>query len=118
MCSRFRAQTPTSNGSTLNFSGSFTLGTAGALSGTIALNDMTYYGALAITGGTYAVDPTGRVTISGITPSLTTTPFAVQLYLDGNGNALELGRRRANTGVMGWHTSNRMQQPRSPATMG
>jgi hypothetical protein len=81
----------TSNGSTLNFAGSFTLGTAGALSGTIAVNDMTYYGALAITGGTYAVDPTGRVTISGITPSLTTSPFAVQLYLDGNGNAMELG---------------------------
>jgi hypothetical protein len=81
----------TANGSTLNFAGSFTLGTAGALSGTIALNDMTYYGALAITGGTYAVDPTGRVTISGITPSLTTLPFAVQLYLDGNGNAMELG---------------------------
>jgi hypothetical protein len=79
-------------GSTLTFAGSLTLGNASALSGTIALNDMTYYGAVTITGGTYAVDPTGRVTISGITPTLQSNPpFAIQLYLDGNGNAMELG---------------------------
>jgi hypothetical protein len=76
----------------LSISASFTLGNAGALSGVIALNDLTNYGALAVTGGTYAVDPTGRVTFSGVLPSISAvTPFGFELYLDGNGNAMELG---------------------------
>jgi hypothetical protein len=70
----------------------FNLSSAGAVSGVIALNDLTNFGALAITAGNYIVDSTGRVTISNVTPSLVTNvPFAFQLYLDGNGNALELG---------------------------
>jgi hypothetical protein len=68
------------------------LNSGGSVSGVLALNDLTNFGSLAITAGTYTVDPTGRVTISNVTPSLVATvPFVFQLYLDGNGNALELG---------------------------
>jgi hypothetical protein len=77
--------------------GTFTLNAGGTVSGTIALSDLAYYGTISITTGTYTVDPTGRVTLSNILPSLTGTstipavPFGFQLYLDGNGNAMELG---------------------------
>jgi hypothetical protein len=77
--------------------GTFTLNAGGTVSGTIALNDLAYYGTISITTGSYTVDPTGRVTLSNILPSLTGTstiqavPFGFQLYLDGNGNAMELG---------------------------
>lgn len=47
---------------------------------------------MSITGGTYTVDPTGRVTIVNVTPTLVSgIDFGFQLYLDGNGNALEIG---------------------------
>ena len=77
--------------------GTFTLNAGGTLSGTIALNDLTYDGTISITTGTYTVDPTGRVSLTNILPSLDGTatipavPFGFQLYLDGNGNAMELG---------------------------
>ena len=47
-----------------------------------------------ITGGTYTIDPTGRVTLTATisTNKISNNPtFTFQLYLDGNGNALELG---------------------------
>lgn len=47
-----------------------------------------------ITGGTYTIDPTGRVTLTATISSnqISNNPtFTFQLYLDGNGNALELG---------------------------
>jgi hypothetical protein len=70
----------------------FNLVSDGSVSGVIALNDLINFGSLAVTAGTYTVDPTGRVTISNVTPSLVANvPFAFQLYLDGSGNALELG---------------------------
>ena len=77
--------------------GTFTLNAGGTVSGTIALSDLAYYGTISITTGTYTVDPTGRVTLSNILPSLPGTStvqavaFGFQLYLDGNGNAMELG---------------------------
>ena len=71
--------------------GSITLNN-GLITGTLAVNDLSTNGTAAIAGGTYTVDPTGRVTLVNITPSLNVLiPFAFQLYLDGNGNALELG---------------------------
>lgn len=76
----------------LNIAGTFTLNSGSTVSGLIAVNDLTTFGAVTITAGNYTVDPTGRVTLSGIMPELVTgTPFAFQLYLDGNGHALELG---------------------------
>jgi hypothetical protein len=77
--------------------GTFTLNAGGTVSGTIALNDLAFSGTVTITTGNYTVDSTGRVTLSNILPSLTGTatipavPFGFQLYLDGNGNAMELG---------------------------
>ena len=44
-----------------------------------------------ITGGTYSVDPTGRVTLNNVTSPSFVGALSFQLYLDGNGNALELG---------------------------
>jgi hypothetical protein len=75
-------------------SGGFALNAGGALGGTLALNDLTNIGAWSI-GGTYTVDPTGRITLS-IT-SLTSQAAApanaltFELYLDGNGNAMIIG---------------------------
>lgn len=86
----FAATGADANG-TLNIAASFTLGNGGTISGVLALNDVSYFGNVNILSGTYAVDPTGRITISNVTPALTTTPFAFQLYLDGSGNAMELG---------------------------
>jgi hypothetical protein len=64
------------------------------------VNDGTNSVGTTINGGAYTVDPTGRVTLTGVTLSSTLQgpnnmpipePFAFQIYLDGNGNALELG---------------------------
>ncbi len=70
----------------------FVLNSNGTISGNIALNDLSSYGSVTITGGTYTVDPTGRVTLVNVTPTLVSgIDFGFQLYLDGNGNALEIG---------------------------
>jgi hypothetical protein len=72
--------------------GQFSFSSAGAVSGQIALNDGTNFGAGNLMGGaTYIVDPTGRVTLQGVAISTQLPTMAFQLYLDGNGNALALG---------------------------
>jgi hypothetical protein len=72
--------------------GSFAFNTNATLSGNMALNDGTTFGSNPISTGSYAVDPTGRVTMIGVTvPGLNNAVFTFQLYLDGNGNAMELG---------------------------
>ncbi|HEX3968130.1 MAG TPA: hypothetical protein VHW70_09205 [Edaphobacter sp.] len=73
--------------------GSFTFNTNATLSGNMALNDGNAFGNNPISAANYAVDPTGRVTLNGVTvPGLGTGAiFTFQLYLDGNGNALEIG---------------------------
>ncbi len=74
------------------FAGGFALNADGTVNGNIALNDLEVTGGPPIATGNWTIDPTGRVTISNVTPSLVSdTPFAFELYLDGNGNALELG---------------------------
>jgi hypothetical protein len=79
----------------LTIAGGFSFGSSGAVSGQLAVNDGTNFVGTTITGGIYTVDPTGRVTLQGVTLSSALTglagPFGFQLYLDGNGNALELG---------------------------
>jgi hypothetical protein len=76
----------------MHIGGGFVFNSNLSLSGVLALNDLVNFGSLTITAGNYTVDPTGRVTITGVSPSLVSgTPFAFQLYLDGNGNALTLG---------------------------
>jgi hypothetical protein len=81
----------------VQIAGGFGLNANGAVSGDLALNDLSYQFGSQITSGTYTVDPTGRVTlnvIATVTPANApayTVPFAFQLYLDGNGNGLVLG---------------------------
>ena len=56
--------------------------------GNLSFNDITTHnaqGGTAITGGTYTVDSTGRVTATGVTDGATFT-YNLQIYLDGNGN--------------------------------
>jgi len=81
-----------SNGLITTLIGQFSFSSAGAVSGQIALNDGTNFGAGNLMGGaTYIVDPTGRVTLQGVAISTQLPTMAFQLYLDGNGNALALG---------------------------
>jgi hypothetical protein len=72
--------------------GIFTMGPTGNMTGTLSTNDLagSRAAATAITGGTYAADSTnlGRYTLTGVTDGITT--FNMQLYVDGNGNALML----------------------------
>ena len=78
----------------VQMAGAFGLNANGTVSGDIALNDLYFHFGSQIMGGTYTVDPTGRVTLTATITSnqITNNPtFTFQLYLDGNGNALELG---------------------------
>ena len=76
----------------LHIGGALVLNSNNTVSGTIALNDFATFGSVTIAGGNYIVDSTGRVSITNVTPSLVQgTPFAFELYLDGNGNAMEIG---------------------------
>jgi hypothetical protein len=80
------------NKNLITFAGQFSFSTAGTVSGQLSLNDGTNFGSSSLSGTTYTVDPTGRVTLQGVNTSVTGLgPFVIQLYLDGNGNALELG---------------------------
>lgn len=74
-----------------NFAGGFGFNSDGTMGGTIALNDIANFGALQVSGGTYTVDPTGRVTITNLSFSNSDAVFSFQLYIDGNNNAFELG---------------------------
>ncbi len=70
----------------LQAAGLFTANSDGSVSGAINYNDLSGSGPATpspITGGTYTVDPTGRVTITGATDG--TATFNLQLYLTGNG---------------------------------
>jgi len=79
-------------GPKLQVAGQITFNTGGTLGGNLSFNDHTSQspqGGDAISGGAYTVDPTGRVTITGVTT--TATPgftYNLQLYLTGDGHAL------------------------------
>lgn len=77
----------------LHIAASFTFNTNLNVTGTLAVNDITaVVGTATIGTGAYTIDPTGRVTVYGVTPTISgLIPLSFQLYLDGNGNALELG---------------------------
>jgi hypothetical protein len=78
----------------VQLAGAFGLNANGTVSGKLTLNDLYFHFGSQITGGTYTVDPTGRVTLTATITSnqVSNNPtFTFQLYLDGNGNALELG---------------------------
>ncbi len=74
----------------LTFTG--TGATTGTVSGTADYNDITNQYTATITAGTYSVDPTGDVTVTGLVLTDADAnnhgPFNLQFYLDGNGNAV------------------------------
>jgi hypothetical protein len=77
-----------------NFAGAFALNSNGSVGGVIAYNDTDNRQGPQITSGTWSIDPTGRVTLSNIMLSnanIGNGPYSLQLYVDGNGNAFELG---------------------------
>jgi hypothetical protein len=74
----------------LQLAGSVTLNPGGTVTGTLLLADFAAISGGSIVSGTYTVDPTGRVTLSNVTDNQTFN-VSLQLYLDGNGNAMELG---------------------------
>jgi hypothetical protein len=71
--------------------GTFVFNASTTVTGNMAFNDGILFGTNPISAGNYAVDPTGRVTLNGVNVTNTGTGFGFQLYLDGNGNALEIG---------------------------
>lgn len=76
------------------FAGGFALNANGTVSGVLAYNDGVYRQGPKITGGNWTVNSLGRVALTNVTTSgsnIGNGPFAFQLYLDGNGNALEVG---------------------------
>lgn len=83
------------NGADVNglavFGGAFSFNADGTVGGVVALNDLTNHGALQISSGTYAVDPTGRISIRNVNFSNADVVMDFQLYIDGSGNALEIG---------------------------
>ncbi|RZU40286.1 beta strand repeat-containing protein [Edaphobacter modestus] len=80
-----------SNG-VLDLAGSFAFSN-GTVSGPMSINDLVKQGEDTITGGSYTVDATGRVTLSNVTTQYAPLggPYAFEIYLDGNGNALVMG---------------------------
>jgi hypothetical protein len=77
------------------FAGAFTLNSGGTVSGNLAYNDITSNQNLPISSGNWSVDSVGRVAFTNITIAgsdiANGAPFSFQFYLDGNGNALQLG---------------------------
>ncbi len=68
------------------------------VSGNLSFNDtatQNAQGGTAITGGTYTVDSTGRVTATGVTDGATFT-YNLQIYLDGNGQGLVISMDTAD----------------------
>jgi hypothetical protein len=76
------------------FAGAFTLNSSGTVSGNLAYNDITSNQNLAISSGNWTVDSFGRVALTNVTvtgSNIGNGPFSIQFYLDGSGNALQLG---------------------------
>jgi hypothetical protein len=78
---------------TLQAAGLLTTNSNGSVSGTLNWNDLSgpaNQSPLSLATGTYTVDPTGRVTLTGLTDSTTNPTFKynLQLYLTGDGHAL------------------------------
>jgi hypothetical protein len=82
------------NGS-LTFAAALTFNSDGSTSGTADFNDIVnqFSGTAASPSSSYTVDPTGRVTLTGLFVKDTATsnlhgPVTLQLYLDGTGDAV------------------------------
>ena len=75
----------------LNFAGALTFDSSAGVSGAVSFNDITSQLANGSTNtAAWSADSvdTGRISVSGLTTTLSNTPANLQFYLDGNGNAL------------------------------
>lgn len=76
----------------LQVAGAFTANGDGSVSGAANFNDLfvlSPQSPLVLTGGSYTVDPTGRVTFTGLTDT-STFLINLQLYLTGDGSAVAI----------------------------
>jgi hypothetical protein len=71
--------------------GGFGFNSDGTISGAMVYNDFESPVGNQITAGTYTISPLGRVTIIGAVPQPLNLILNFQFYLDGRGNAIELG---------------------------
>ena len=74
----------------LQVAGVLVFNSDGSIGGNLSFNDGTLIsaqGGNTITGGTYTVDPTGRVSITGLTDSTSSVSYNLELYLTGDGHA-------------------------------
>lgn len=96
------------------FAGALTLNSGGTVSGTLAYNDITSSQSLAISSGSWTVNSLGRVALANIMvtgSNIGNGPFSFQFYLDGNGNALQLGTDTVEgSSGLGYHQTS-TQQP-------
>jgi hypothetical protein len=97
----------TSTVGVLQVAGVITANADSSVSGAINYNDLSGSGPVTpspLTGGTYTVDPTGRVTMTGVTDGIAS--YTLQLYLSGQGQEGQLAAvtMDANdvTGGVGW----------------
>lgn len=74
----------------VTMAGGFQLKAGGTLGGALGWSDLSCCGGTSLTGN-WTVDSLGRVTISDVNTVWGIGQLGFQLYLDGNGNALELG---------------------------
>ena len=77
-----------------SFGGAFNLKIDGTVGGVIAYNDGVNHQGPEIVGGKWTIDQTGRVAMTNVMlngANIGDGPYTFQLYVDGNGNALELG---------------------------
>jgi hypothetical protein len=90
------------NGS-LTFAAALTFNSDGSTSGTADFNDIAnQFSGTAAAAGSYTVDATGRVTVTGLlvkdsVSSKVYGPITLQLYLDGNGNATAVSMDKSDS---------------------
>jgi hypothetical protein len=80
--------------------GLITPNSGGTVSGFVDFNDLVMVEPASpdpVTAPSYIVDPTGRVTITGLTDTTGVADFNLQLYLDGNGHALAITMDSSDT---------------------
>jgi hypothetical protein len=80
--------------------GLLTFNSDGSVSGNLSFNDITSQspqgGNTLATGATYSVDPTGDVTVTGLTDATGDFTYNLQLYLTGAGHALVISMDAAD----------------------
>lgn len=76
----------------VTFGGYHTFANDGTVSGHLVVNDLTNTGRGIYSGASYTVNSLGRVVVSNIVPdAFSNATFTFILYLDGSGNAVEIG---------------------------